>query len=476
MAQLKVDVCVVGGGSAGLSVAAGTSQLGLTTALIERDKMGGECLNYGCVPSKALLAAAKAAHNADPSRFPGLSGAAPRIEFVRVIDGINEIVAEIGPNDSVERFERLGVRVIRANAAFSGPRTIRVEGDVVHARHFVIATGSSAIIPGIPGLDAAKVLTNETIFHLRDRPTHLVILGAGAVGLEMAFAYRRLGIPVTIVDRAAMLPDEEPELVEALRRILVQEKIEILEHREVLSVAQGADGIAMTIRNEAATSIIAGSHLLVAAGRTPRVADLGLEAAGIASSAEGIVVDRRLRTNQRHISALGDVIDGPHYTHAAAYQAGIVVRNLAFRLPAKVDYRAMPRVLYTDPELARVGLTESQARHRHGDRIAVELTPLEHNDRAVAERRKAGSIKIVADPRGRIVGASILAPAAGEMIGLWCLAITQRLRLRTIANLTLPYPTMSEIGRLAAARHYQDLLFGKWTRRLVEILQMAPEW
>jgi pyruvate/2-oxoglutarate dehydrogenase complex dihydrolipoamide dehydrogenase (E3) component len=476
MAQLEADVCIIGGGSAGLSIAAGTSQLGLKTALVERDKMGGECLNYGCVPSKALLAAAKAAHNCDLSDFTGISGTTPKVEFGGVKDGIDDIVATIAPNDSVERFERLGVRVLKAQAAFSDPHTVQIGGDSVRARRIVIATGSTATIPDIPGLDAGKVLTNETIFSLRERPAHLVVLGAGPVGLEMAFAYRRLGIPVTIIDQSAVLPREEPEHVEVLRQILHREKIDTLENREVVSIAHEPGNVAVTIRNEFGTSIVAGSHLLVAAGRTPRLTGLGLEAAGVASTAKGIVVDRRLRTTQRHVFALGDVIDGPRYTHAAGYQAGIVVRNLAFRLPAKVDYRAMPRTLYTDPELAHVGLTEAEARHRHGDRVGVETAALGQNDRAVAERRRAGSIKVIVGPGGRVLGASILAPSAGEMIGLWCLIIRQRLGLRAIADLTLPYPTMSEIGRAAAGHHYQDLLFSKWTRRLVQMLQMAPGW
>jgi pyruvate/2-oxoglutarate dehydrogenase complex dihydrolipoamide dehydrogenase (E3) component len=473
MARLEIDVCVIGGGSAGLSVASGTSQLGLKTALIEGGKMGGECLNYGCVPSKALLAAAKAAHNCRPASFAGISGSAPSVAFDSVKRAIDDVIATIAPNDSVERFEGLGVRVLTAHAAFSDSHTVRADGDIVRARRFVIATGSTATIPDIPGLDPDKILTNESIFDLHEKPARLLILGAGAVGLEMALAHRRLGVPVTVVGRSTMLAREEPELVDTLRRILEQEGIELLEDREVVSVDHAPEGVTLHIRSGSPPSALSGSHLLVATGRTPRMAGLGLQAAGIACTAKGIIVDRRLRTSQHHIFALGDVIDGPRYTHAAGYQAGIVVRNLAFHLPAKVDYRALPRVLYTDPELARVGSTEAEARRRHGPKIGVERIALADNDRAIAERRQAGSIKVIVGPGGVVLGASILAPAAGEMVGLWCLVVAQKLTLKAVANLILPYPTMSEAGKAAASQHYRHFVFNPWTRRLVQALRMG---
>jgi pyruvate/2-oxoglutarate dehydrogenase complex dihydrolipoamide dehydrogenase (E3) component len=216
--------------------------------------------------------------------------------------------------------------------------------------------------------------------------------------------------------------------------------------------------------------------LLVAAGREPVLDDLRLDAAGIAHDKKGILVDARLRTSQRHIFALGDVIDAPHFTHVAGYQAGVVVRNLAFRLPAKVNYESLPWVTYSDPELAHVGLTEVEARKRYGAKVRVELVPLKRNDRAVAERHSGGAIKVVLGSRGRILGASILAPAAGEMIGLWCLAVRQKLSLRAITDLMLPYPTLGEIGKVAASQHYQPILFSKRTRRLVGTLQWLPPW
>jgi pyruvate/2-oxoglutarate dehydrogenase complex dihydrolipoamide dehydrogenase (E3) component len=477
MAQIECEVCIIGAGSAGLSVAAGLGQLGLRTLLIEHREMGGECLNTGCVPSKALLAAGKAARGGETADIPGISRtAAAGIDFAAVKSGLADVIAAIAPKDSARRFEGLGVKVLRSSATFIDRRTVRAGDDTVRARGFVIATGSNPVVPTVPGLSAGKVLTNETVFALREKPDHLLILGGGPVGIEMALAHRRLGVAVTVVQKSSILPRDEPELVEILRGVLRREEIDLLEGSEVTSVRHSPEGLVMTVRRAGLEEAIAGSHLLVAAGRAPRVDGLGLDAAGIAHSARGIVVDSRLRTTQRHIFALGDVIDAPRFTHVAGYQAGIVVRNMAFRLPAKVDYGALPWVTYTDPELAHVGIMEADARKHHGDEVRIERVSLEENDRAVAERRIAGSIKIVLGRRDRILGVSILAPAAGEMIGLWCLAIKRKLPLRAIADLMLPYPTMSEIGKAAAGQHYRAALFGRTARRVVRALQLLPAW
>src|SRR5579859_5775633 len=467
MVEAAFDVCVIGAGAAGLSVAAGTSQLGLKTVLIERGAMGGECLNTGCVPSKALLAAGKAAYHRDVRDIPGVSGGPAQMDFAAVKDGLRAVIAAIAPLDSVERFEQLGVTVLRDNAHFVDDKSLEVGGTTLRARWFVVATGSRPAVPKITGLDRSKIYTNENIFELREKPDHLVIIGGGPIGIEMAIAHRRLGIPVTVIERYAILPNDEPELVEELRNVLRHEGISIWEHAEIDSVDHRAEGAVVRIRKNDLDQVISGSHLLVAAGREPVLEDLRLDAAGIAHNGKGIVVDARLRTSRRHIFALGDVIDAPHFTHVAGYQAGVVVRNLAFRFPAKVNYEALPWVTYSDPELAQVGLTEGDARKRYDGKVGVDLVPLTRNNRAVAERRSVGAIKIVVGPRSRILGASILAPAAGEMIGLWCLAIRQKLSLRAITDLMLPYPTLGEIGKLAASQHYQPILFSDWSGRPV---------
>lgn len=476
MARLECEVCIIGAGSAGLSVAAGLAQLGLRTILIEQAEMGGECLNTGCVPSKALLAAAKASYRGDAAEVPGVSGAPASVDFAAVKSGVLDVIAAIAPKDSVRRFEGLGVTVLKRTAMFIDSRTVRAGDDTVRAHRFVVATGSKPAVPALPGLSADKILTNETIFTLRETPSHLLIMGGGPIGIEMALAHRRLGVPVTVIQKSTILPRDEPELVGILRELLRREQIDLVEEADVASVRHAPEGVVMTVRRAGREEVIAGSHLLVATGRTPCVEGLGLDAAGIAYTVRGIAVDARLRTTQRHILALGDVIDAPRFTHVAAYQAGIVVRNLAFRLPAKVDYAALPWVTYTDPELAHVGATEAEARKTHGDEVRSELMSLAENDRAIAEHRAAGAMKIVVGRRGRILGASILAPAAGEMIGLWCLAIKRGLPLRAIADLMLPYPTMGEIGKAVAGQHYRATLFGRTTRRVVRALQSLPQW
>lgn len=469
-----VDVCIVGAGSAGLSVAAGCAQLGLSTALIEQGAMGGECLNTGCVPSKALLAAAKRAHAATAPAMAGLGGGAPTVDFGAVKDGVRSVIDTIAPHDSAERFEGMGVTVLRGTARFENARALTVGDDRVRARWFVLATGSRPAIPVIPGLDVASILTNETIFGLRDKPDHLLIVGGGPIGVEMAVAHRRLGVPVTLIERGTILPRDEPDLVEDLRQAMRDDGITLLEQASIVSVVHGPGSIAATVQRGRDTMIVTGSHCLVATGRAPAIAPLNLEAPGIASTAGGITVDARLRTNLRHVFALGDVIDGPRFTHVASYQAGIVVRNIAFRLPAKVDYRALAWVTYTDPELAHVGLTEAAARVQHGRNVSVLTVPLARNDRAVAERRPAGSLKVVVGRGSRILGASILAPSAGEIIGLWCLALNRKLTLKAVADLMLPYPTLGETAKAAASDYYKPALFSRPTRRLVSALGWLP--
>jgi pyruvate/2-oxoglutarate dehydrogenase complex dihydrolipoamide dehydrogenase (E3) component len=470
----KCDVCIIGAGSAGLSVAAGVAQLGLSTVLIEADRMGGDCLNTGCIPSKALLAAGKLMH---AHRHPTLAGVPPHA-FVTDRAAVNAhvrgTIETIAPHDSVERFEGLGVHVIKAHARFLDSGRVQAGGETIAAKTFVVATGSTPAIPPIPGLDPARVLTNETIFDLDVVPEHLVVIGGGPIGIEMAQAHRRLGSRVTIVERNAILPKDEPELVEVVRRTLVGEGVEIFENVQVTSLAHGADGTTVVVAAAGGERRLAASHVLVAAGRTVTVDGLDLDKAGVAHGPRGITVDARLRTTNRRIYAIGDVAGGPQFTHVAGYHAGIVVRNIAFRLPARVDYRALPWVTYTDPELAHVGLTLVEARSRHGDGAQSLILPFTGLDRAVAERRTEGLVKVIADKAGRVLGCSIVGPGAGELIGLWALAIDRRLKLRHLAGLVLPYPTYSEIGKQVAGAWYKSSLFSDRTRWLVRLLGKLP--
>ena len=466
MAEIKTDICVIGAGSGGLSVAAGAAQMGASTVLIERGAMGGDCLNYGCVPSKSLIAAARAADTIRHAGRFGVNGHEPQIDFGRVHDHIHGVISAIAPNDSVERFEGLGVKVIRASARFTGPDTVEADGATIKARRFVLATGSRAAHPPIPGLDDVPFLTNETIFERKSAPEHLIVIGGGPIGVEMAQAHRRLGADVTVLQKGSILPKDDPDLVAVVRNRLTAEGVDLREGVKIASVERHGNGIAAVLSDGAR---IEGSDLLVAAGRQANVDGLGLEAAGIEFSPKGVKTDTHLRTTNRRVFAVGDVAGGPQFTHIAGYHAGIVIRNILFRLPAKVDYSALPWVTYTDPELAHVGLTESQARESHKD-VKILTWGFEENDRAQTERDTEGKVKVLILPNGRILGASIVGPHAGELIQVWCLAISQKLKIGAIASMIAPYPTLGEAGKRAAGAFYTPKLFSDRTRSLVRFL------
>jgi len=460
------DLCVIGAGSGGLAVAAGAAQMGAEVVLVERGAMGGDCLNFGCVPSKSLLAAARIADLWRRGTALGIAYAPPQINFAAVGDSVQQVIGAIAPNDSIERFEGLGVRVLRAEARFTGPRTARAGEVEIRPRRFVIATGSQPAIPAIPGLDRVAYLTNESVFANRALPEHLIIIGGGPIGIEMAQAHCRLGARVTVLDVGPLLPRDDPELARCLAERLCGEGIVTHPRVEIAGIER--DGEVIRVRLGSGEEI-AGSHLLVAAGRRPMIEALDLAAAGIAATAKGITVDARLRTTNRRAFAVGDAAGGPQFTHVALYHAGIVIRNALFRIPAKVDYRALPWVTYTDPELAQVGLTEAAAR-------AVERAPrvlrwrFAENDRAQTERETQGLVKVVVRSNGRVVGASILGPGAGDLILPWALAISQKLKIGAMANLIVPYPTRGEASKRAAGSYYTPRLFSARTRQLVRLL------
>ena len=466
---LKVDICVIGAGSGGLSVAAGASQMGASTVLIERGKMGGDCLNYGCVPSKALLAAGHAAQAVRGAGRFGVRAAAPAIDSGGVYGHVRGTIAAIAPNDSVERFEGLGVKVIASPARFTGPREIAADGTRITARRIVIATGSSPAVPPIAGLKDVPYLTNETIFDLGQVPAHLIVIGGGPVGIEIAQAHRHLGARVTVVEMFSIMANDDPELVDVVRARLAGEGIDLREGVTVARVEKAGNGVAVVIAGNGAEDRVQGSHVLIAAGRRPNVDGLDLETAGIAYSPAGIQVDARLRTTNRRVFAVGDVAGGYQFTHMAGYHAGIVLRNALFRLPAKVDTRAVPWVTYTAPELAQVGLTEDRARKQAGD-IRVLRWPFAENDRARAERETDGLVKVITTPRGRILGAGIVGAHAGELIHAWVLAIGQKIKIGAVAGMIAPYPTLGEANKRAAGSFYTPALFGERTKRIVRFL------
>jgi pyruvate/2-oxoglutarate dehydrogenase complex dihydrolipoamide dehydrogenase (E3) component len=466
-ASLHADLCVIGAGSGGLTVAAGAAQLGANVVLVERGEMGGDCLNYGCVPSKSLLAAAKLATAWRCGTELGIEYLPPRIDFAAVGDSVERVVARIAPNDSVERFEHLGVRVLRAEARFTGPNTV-LAGDVtIRARRFVIATGAAPIVPPIPGLDAVPYMTNETVFANRELPRHLIVIGGGPIGVEMAQAHRRLGAEVTIIDAGPLLPRDDAELAAALVGLLAEEGVVARAATAITGIQREGTDIAVLLADGRR---IVGSHLLIAAGRRPNVAALDLVAAGIATGEGGITVDNRLRTTNRRAYAIGDVVGGPQFTHIAAYHAGIVIRNALFRVPARVDYSALPWVTYSDPELAQIGLTESAARAGNSGDIRVLRWSFAENDRAQTERDTEGQVKIIIRSNGRILGATILGRGAGDLILPWALAISQNLKIGAFATLMVPYPTRGDASKRAAGTFYTPKLFSPGTRRLVRAL------
>jgi pyruvate/2-oxoglutarate dehydrogenase complex dihydrolipoamide dehydrogenase (E3) component len=460
------DLCVIGAGSGGLAVAAGAAQMGAEVVLVERAAMGGDCLNFGCVPSKSLLAAARIADLWRRGAELGIAYARPHIDFAAVADSVQRVIAGIAPNDSVARFEGLGIRVLRAEARFTSPRTLRAGEVEIGPRRFVIATGSQPVIPPIRGLDEVPYLTNESIFANRQSPEHLIVIGGGPIGIEMAQAHCRLGARVTVLDVGPLLPRDDPELSAILAGRLSSEGVVCHSGVEIAGVGRSEKTVAVHL---ATGEQIVGSHLLIAAGRRPTVEALDLAAAGIASTAKGITVDARLRTTNRRVFAIGDVAGGPQFTHVALYHAGIVIRNALFRIPAKVDYRALPWVTYTDPELAQVGLTEAAA-HDIGEAPRVLRWRFVENDRAQTERETQGMVKVVTRGNGRILGASILGAGAGDLILPWALAISQNLKIGALANLIVPYPTRGEASKRAAGSYYTPILFSARTRRLVRLL------
>jgi pyruvate/2-oxoglutarate dehydrogenase complex dihydrolipoamide dehydrogenase (E3) component len=471
--HLTPDICVIGAGSGGLSVAAAAAAFGVPVVLIERGRMGGDCLNYGCVPSKALLAAAKRAHALQKYRHFGVQVPPAQIDFPAVHAHVRDTIDAIAPNDSKERFTGLGVHVIEGAARFTDRRTVVVgETFEIRARRFVIATGSSAAIPPIPGLDQVPYLTNETIFDLTQCPEHLIVIGAGPIGLEMAQAHRRLGAEVTVLEAATPLAKDDPECAAIVLDQLAQEGV-LIRSGVRISRVEGRDGklrvvLAGANGNE---ETLEGSHLLVAAGRRANVADLGLEAAGIAYEPSGIKVDKRLRSTNRQVYAIGDVVHGgPQFTHAANYHAGLVIRNALFRLPVNVARGVIPWVTFTDPEVAHVGLRETEARRSH-TAIRVLRWPYHENDRAQVERETQGHIKVVADKGGRILGATIVGAQAGELITTWTLAIARGLKVGALLGVVIPYPTLAEVGKRAAIGYYTPGLSSPWVRRVISFLR-----
>ncbi|MCD6069621.1 MAG: dihydrolipoamide dehydrogenase [Microvirga sp.] len=470
---LRPDLCVIGAGSAGLSVASIAASFGASVVLIEKNRMGGDCLNVGCVPSKALIAAALHAHSMREAADFGIGGGEPVVDFAKVHAHVKATIAAIAPMDSKERYRAMGVSVIEDEARFTDAHTVVAGNRIIRARRFVIATGSRPAIPSIRGLEQVPYLTNETIFDRTEKPGHLVVIGGGAVGVEMAQAYRLLGVPVTLLEAGErLLAQDDPEMAGVVEGALRSDGVTVRTGMAIDRIEPSkAEGFDVVLSGG---ETIEGSHLLVATGRKPVVDGIGLDAAGIASDASGILVDKGLRTSNRRVYAIGDCAGGAgagaRFTHVANHHAGLVIRNALFRLPVRVGQAPVPRVIYTAPELASVGLTEAQARKEHGT-IRILRWAFADNDRARTERGTEGHVKAVVTPRGRILGCSIVGAHAGELIMPWVLTMSRGLKVSHLAGLIYPYPTYSEVTKSAAVEFLKPSAQNPWLRRLVSLVR-----
>ena len=463
------DIAVIGAGSAGLSIAAAAAQFGEKVVLFEKAKMGGDCLNVGCVPSKALIAAAKYAHAQRSSAPFGIAAVEPKVDYAQVMDYVRSVINKIAPNDSVDRFEGLGVKVVQSAAKFISPQMIEADGETYKARRFVIATGSRARLPPIPGLKDVPYLTNETLFDNRVLPSHLIVIGGGPIGLEMAQAHRRLSAKVTVLEAFKALAKDDAELSAITLKALHIEGIDLRENAGIKSASKTQRGITIILNTGEA---IVGSHILVAAGRAPNIEGLNLEAAGIDFNQRGIKVDQGLRTTNRRVYVAGDSAGGLQFTHVAGYHAGLIIRSALFRLPVRNRTDIIPWVTYTDPELANVGQGEAEARKQFGNNVKVLRWNFAENDRAQTEGKTDGLIKIILGKGGVILGAGIAGPQAGELIAPFVLAVTKKIKISAIANLVLPYPTLSEVGKRAAITNYAGLAQKPLTRRILGLLKI----
>jgi pyruvate/2-oxoglutarate dehydrogenase complex dihydrolipoamide dehydrogenase (E3) component len=473
--ELTPQLCVIGGGAGGLAAAAAAAVMGAPVVLIEKGRMGGQSLNTGSVPSKALRAAAQHVNALGSGARLGVKSVRSETDFAAVSAHVRGAIAAIAPLQSAERFTELGVRVVAGTARFKDANAVTIGDLAIRARRFVVATGSSPFIPAIAGLSETPYLTPETIFDLNDCPRHLIIIGAGRIGLELAQTFRRLGADVTVLEAAVPLRQDDRECAQVVLDALAREGIrlhtgiQIAQVRRVPAHVQAVIAKAGDGRSEGEVTI-EGSHLLLTAGRRPNVEDLDLDAAGIRHGPDGIMVDKRLRITNHNVYAIGDVIGGGKFAHAANHQAGLAIDGALFRRRAAIDHSAVPRIVFTDPELAQVGLPEDEARARHGA-IRILRWPYRENDAAVTAAATDGHIKVIADRRGTILGATIVGAAASENITVWTLAIRQRLNIAALAGLVVPYPTYAEVGKRAAITYFMGGLTSPRVRRIIARLR-----
>jgi pyruvate/2-oxoglutarate dehydrogenase complex dihydrolipoamide dehydrogenase (E3) component len=462
MPDYDFDIGVIGGGAAGLTVTSGAAQLGARTLLVEKEKaLGGDCLHFGCVPSKTLIKTARVYHrmkNAETFGLPKVE--VPAVDFELVSKRIQSVISTIQQHDSEERFCRLGAKVEFGDPKFTDEHTIRLKGKSFSAKHWVIATGSSPAVPPIQGLDNTPHITNKEIFYLDHLPQSMIILGGGPIGTEMGQAFNRLGTKVFIVDRAGqILGKEDKDMADGIMSVMGAEGVVFHLNASIESAKDLGGHKQVVIKNAGGKTIrLKAEAILVAMGRSANVKELGLEHIGVQFDKTGITVDKRLRTNHKHIYAAGDVNGGFRFTHAAGYEGGIVISNAIFHFPRKTDYTFLPWCTYSDPELASIGMNEKTAQAA-GIRYRVWTEEFKDNDRSLAEGENVGRIKMILNDKEKPVGIQILGPRAGDLIGEWVATLTGKVKLSTLASAVHPYPTLGEINKKVAGTYFSSKIF-----------------
>ncbi|MFA6219735.1 MAG: FAD-dependent oxidoreductase [Erythrobacter sp.] len=459
------DVIVIGGGAAGLTAAGGCALFGLKVALIEGHRMGGECLNNGCVPSKALISAARRAAEAREATRFGVTLAPPQVAWSGVHRHIHDAIAGIEHHDSVETFEAMGCEVFTSRAQITGRQSVAVEGRVLAAPRIVIATGSQPHVPPIEGLDAVPYLTNENLFELTEQPGHLVIIGGGVIGMEMAQAFRRLGSEVTVIEPGKPLGRDDPDSVAVVVEAMREEGVRFVTGKAA-RVEGGAGGV--TVHTDGGEAVT-GTHVLIAVGRRARVAGFGAQAVGIATGENGFVTDERRRTSVKGIYAIGDCREGPRLTHVSGYEGSNVALEIVTGLPTRVDFRALPWCTYTEPEVAQIGLTEAEARARHGDRVTVVKQDFAENERAIAEGDTRGHMKMMLKGR-KVLGVSVVGRNAGELLLPFSQVITGKSSSFALGSAIISYPTRSEISKAAAFAAWEPTVFGRLPKKYAALV------
>jgi pyruvate/2-oxoglutarate dehydrogenase complex dihydrolipoamide dehydrogenase (E3) component len=470
-AALTPDICVIGAGAAGLAIATAAAAFGVSVVLIERGAMGGARLD---LRKAALLAAASRAQAMREAGQFGLSAGEPQVNYAQLHDHVQRASAALAANDSAERMGALGVIVIKGEGRFISRSTVKVGEQAIKARRFVIATGSRPALPSIAGLDAFPVLTPETLLDLTRRPDRLLVLGGDRSGAEFAQAMARLGSMVTLVEPGSLLADEDHEAAGLVRRALLRDGVALHETATVTRSEAARGGVKLVLADPGTgETVLEGTHLLVAAGRMPDIGGLDLDMAGVTSNSRGVIVNRSLRTQNRRVFAIGDCADagaGTRIGQSASHQAGLVLRTMLFRLPARLDTHTVPRLTCCDPELASVGLTETQAR-ADGGALTILRWPYAEIERAQAERETGGFVKLVSDRKGKILGATIIGARAGDLIAPWCLAVQKNFTVKDMAALVVPSPSFSEVSTRAAMSLYAPLAAKPGIRRLIGFLR-----